>query len=99
MYVSPAPGDYLRTNEAELTFGPTTDRIVYQIPIVRDDVLEAEENFAVQLSLPTTESGVVLGRASATVVVTDDNSKCMSLHQLTMNCMCAIANAIGVHTV
>ena len=42
VYVSPAPGDYLRTKEA--VFGPTTDRIVYQIPNVRDDVMEAEEN-------------------------------------------------------
>ena len=66
---SPAPGDYIQTNEAELTFEPTTDRIIYQIPITRDDVLEAEENFSVQLSLPITEDGVMLAQASATVVV------------------------------
>lgn len=77
MCASLAPGDYLRTNEAELTFGPTTDRIIYQIPITRDDVLEAEENFSVQLSLPIAEGGVILGQASAIIVVTDDDRKCL----------------------
>ena len=77
MCASPAPGDYIQTNEAELTFEPTTDRIIYQIPITRDDVLEAEENFSVQLSLPITEDGVMLAQASATVVVTDDDRKCL----------------------
>ena len=59
----------------ELTFGPAIDSVMYQIPITNDEILEAEESFTVSLTVPSTERGVVLGQPSATVSITDDDSK------------------------
>ena len=59
----------------EITFEVANDSMMYQIPITTDEILEAEESFTVLLSAPSTERGVVLGQSSATVVITDDDSK------------------------
>lgn len=75
MCVSPAGCDYSGLNEVEITFGPAINFITYQIPITNDEILEAEESFTVLLSAPSTERGVMLGQSSATVVITDDDSK------------------------
>ena len=73
--VPPAGCDYSGLNEVEITFEVANDSMMYQIPITNDEILEAEESFTVVLSAPSTERGVVLGQSSATVVITDDDSK------------------------
>ena len=75
MCVPPAGCDYSGLNEVGIIFGPAVDFMMYQIPITNDEILEAEESFTVLLSAPSTERGVVLGQSSATVVITDDDSK------------------------
>ena len=73
--IPPAGCDYSGLYEVELTFGPAIDSMMYQIPITNDEILEAEESFTVSLTVPSTERGVVLGQPSATVSITDDDSK------------------------
>ena len=73
--IPPAGCDYSGLYEVELTFGPAIDSVMYQIPITNDEILEAEESFTVSLTVPSTERGVVVGQPSATVGITDDDSK------------------------
>ena len=49
------------------------------VQIVNDDVLESEEEFMAVLSIPSTPRVQLGGLNSATIVITDDDSKSLQI--------------------
>ena len=45
------------------------------VPILLDNTFEGAEQFTAQLSLPAGQTGVVLGAATTTVEIADDDSE------------------------
>ena len=66
--------DYTTTSQT-VTFAPSEDSRIVMVPIIDDSIGEGVEQFSAQLSVPTGQSGVVLGANTATVEITDNNRK------------------------
>ena len=72
-YVFPtAPGDYSVVSQS-VTFGPADTLLNVTVPINDDSIYELDEMFTAVLT--TTDPGVVLFDDTATVTITDDDSK------------------------
>ena len=58
-----------------------SDRASFNIPITDDDIVEENENFTLIIDMSSLPNDFILGSVSqATVVITDEDSKC--------DCMC-----------
>ena len=66
--------DYIRTART-VTFAPTVTSQVVMVPIINDSVVENDELFVANLSVPALQSGVMLGASRVTVEITDDDRK------------------------
>ena len=73
--------DYTETDIA-ITLEPSDDETTVTIPIMNDDVQEPQESFLVRLMALQTR--VQLTQDSATVTITDDDSK----YTLCLHCEC-----------
>ena len=72
-----AGDDYLQ-QDLELTFEPTTASLNVVIPLVNDDIMEAEERFSLSLQLAVAAQNAVIGSpSSASVNITDDDGMLM----------------------
>ena len=77
MFDTVAGDDYLQ-QDLELTFEPTTASLNMVIPLVNDDVMEAEERFTLSLQLAVVAQNAVIGSlSSASVNITDDDGMFM----------------------
>jgi len=68
--------DYSGTN-LTLSFPPEVDSLTAMLQIIDDNRLEAVEQFTANLLLGAGQDRVTLGADSATVEITDDDSKCL----------------------
>ena len=59
----------------ELVFESVNTQLVHEIAVVNDDILENSETFQVTLTLPTDQTGVLLGQATADVTIIDNDGK------------------------
>ena len=66
--------DYTATSQT-VTFAPTEMSKIVMVPITNDSIFEGLEQFTAQLSIPAGETGVMLGAATATVDIIDDDSE------------------------
>ena len=66
-------GEDYTTSSVTVTFQAAETSQVVMVPISFDNLLEGEEQFTAQLSLPAGQDGVVLGANTATVEITDDD--------------------------
>ena len=62
-----------------MTFEPTETSQIVMVPILVDNNLEGVEQFTAMLSLPAGQVGVTLGADMATVEITDDDCKLVTL--------------------
>jgi len=69
---STAPNDYSASTH-QLTFQPGITQQCADISIVEDVILENDEMFTVLLN--TTDQAVVLSTATATIIITDNDSE------------------------
>ena len=74
---STAGEDYATTLRS-VTFQAAETSQVVMIPILFDNILERQEQFTAQLSLPAGQNGVVLGANIATVEITDDDCEILT---------------------
>ena len=75
--ITVAGDDYLQ-QDLELTFDPATTSLDIVIPLVNDDVMEAEEDFSLSLQLASAVEGAALGSlSSVSVTITDDDGVCV----------------------
>ena len=54
------------------------------VPIINDGVVENDELFVANLSVPALQSGVVLGASRVTVEITDDDRKYIKILRLNL---------------
>ena len=66
--------DYTTTSQT-VTFAPSEESHTVNVPIIDDSIGEGLGQFIAQLSVPTGQSGVVLGEDMATVEITDDDRR------------------------
>ena len=71
-------GEDYTTTSATVTFQAAETSQVVMVPILFDNLLEGEEQFTAQLSLPAGQDGVVLGANTVTVVITDDDCEILT---------------------
>ncbi len=69
--------DYTPANGVEMVFAPNISFLVMEIAITEDSVLEEAEDFSVTLT--TTEERVRVEDSLATVIITDDDCKFLSV--------------------
>jgi len=62
-----------------LTFQPSETEKTVMVQIVNDDILESEEEFMAVLSIPSTPRVQLGGLNSASIVITDDDSKSLQI--------------------
>ncbi len=65
-----APGDYNAVSE-QLTFTPTVVRACFNVTSLEDDLLEADEDF--NLNLGTADENVILDPEMAVVTIANDD--------------------------
>lgn len=83
--------------EADET-GEQQNSIIVQVPIVDDDVNEADEEvFVVSLSLSEPNDRVSIARNSSLCRITDDDSKCLLLHLIVQVLTSQLTIVIHVH--
>ena len=58
-----------------MTFAPSEESRTVNVPIIDDSIGEGLGQFIAQLSVPTGQSGVVLGEDMATVEIIDDDRR------------------------
>ena len=75
--LSSAPDDYTASVSGEYTLSAGMSEQAVMIPLENDSMHEFLESFSVAIGLSCNHSGVLLGQSLATVLVTDDDSKCM----------------------
>lgn len=75
--LSTAGSDYLQQDQ-QLTFEPSSTSQNIIIPLVNDDVMEADETFTLSLAVAEGAQGVnIASPASVEITITDDDGKCM----------------------
>jgi len=75
--LSSAPDDYTASVSGEYTLSTEMSELAVMVPLVNDSMHEFVESFSVAIGLSCNHSGVLLGQSLATVLVMDDDSKCM----------------------
>ena len=75
--LSSAPDDYTASVSGEYTLSTETSELAVMVPLVNDSMHELLESFYVAIGLSCNHSGVLLGQSLATVLISDDDSKCM----------------------
>ena len=68
-------GEDYTTTSVTLTFQAADTSQIVMVPILPDNTFEGTEQFTARLSLPAGETGVMLGAATTTVEIADDNSE------------------------
>ena len=70
-----AGGEDYTTTSVTLTFQAADTSQIVMVPILPDNTFEGTEQFTARLSLPAGPAGVVLGAATTTVEIADDDSE------------------------
>ena len=70
-----AAGEDYTTTSVTLTFQAADTSQIVMVPILVDNTFEGAEQFTARLSLPAGQTGVVLGAATTTVEIADDDSE------------------------
>ena len=65
-----------------VTFAPTVTSQVVMVPIISDNVVENDELFTAELSVPGVRSGVMLGANRVTVEIADDDREYINILHL-----------------
>ncbi len=77
LFLCTGSADYTPANGVEIVFAPNISFLVMEIAITEDSVLEEAEDFSVTLS--ATEERVRVEDSLATVTITDDDCKFLSV--------------------
>ena len=72
----PGMEDYIPINVVEGSIATASSLFLLDIPIINDSTVEELEAF--QVTLSTTEDGVILTNSTATITIADDDSKCFT---------------------
>jgi len=93
-----APGDYSAVS-LNMTFSDEDTERTVTLQTMEDSILEpTAESFFVRLMVPADQIGLALGRDTATVSITDDDSTlCKICHQVSVNEHVSLLIAIAVH--
>ena len=67
------------TTSQTVTFTPAMTSQVVMVTIMNDNMFEGVEQFTARLSETAGQSGVVLGPAIATIEITDDDRKSLTV--------------------
>ena len=67
--------DYAAISDLAVTFAPDETVKMVSVTIINDEVLEGEESFSGQLSLPSGSTGVVIGQRESTATIEDEDGE------------------------
>ena len=81
IFLHSAGFDYTETN-VDVMLNPNESEQSVTVPVLNDNVVEAQESFNVRLLITSSQPRIQLGRDSATIVIEDDDSKYLCMNVL-----------------